>query len=73
MHSIRDAALMLRINENEAKVVECIVEGLTPTQRAVLSFRPPFHLPAIGAAVGSGSEHFVRGSDEKTSVYDVNG
>lgn len=38
VQSIRDAALVLRISEDEAQVVERIVEGLTPTQRAHFVF-----------------------------------
>lgn len=41
MQSIRDAALMLRIRENEAQVVEQIVEGLTPLQRTRFVFQAP--------------------------------
>jgi len=38
---IKDAALVLRINESEAQLVERIIEGLTPTQRARFVFQPP--------------------------------
>ena len=34
-------ALVLRINKSEAHVVERVVEGLTPTQRAPFVFQPP--------------------------------
>ena len=36
VQAIKDAALLLRLNESEAQVVERVVEGLTPTQRARL-------------------------------------
>ena len=41
VQSIRDAALVLRISENKAQVVERIVEGLAPTQRARFVFQVP--------------------------------
>ena len=41
MQSIRDTALVLRTSENEAQVVERIVEGITPTQRARFVFQAP--------------------------------
>jgi hypothetical protein len=41
LQSVRNAALVLRISENEALVVERIVEGLTPTQRARFVFQAP--------------------------------
>jgi hypothetical protein len=40
VQSVRDAALVLQINESEAQVVGRIVEGLTPTQRARFVFQP---------------------------------
>jgi hypothetical protein len=43
VQSVRDSALVLRISENEAQVVERIVEGITPIQRARFVFEaPPF-------------------------------
>jgi hypothetical protein len=41
VQSVRDAALVLRISENEAQVVQRIVEGLTQTQRARFVFQAP--------------------------------
>ena len=41
MHSVRDAAMVLRIREDEAKFIGRIVEGLTPTQRARFIFQTP--------------------------------
>jgi hypothetical protein len=41
VQSIRDAALVFRISEYEAQVVERIVEGLTPTQCARFVFQAP--------------------------------
>jgi len=38
VQEIKDAALVLRINESEAQVVEGVVEGLTPTQPARFVF-----------------------------------
>jgi len=38
---IKDAALVLRINECEAQLVERVVEGLTPTQRVRFVFQSP--------------------------------
>ena len=39
--AIKDAALVLRIDESEVRVVERVVEGLTPTQRTRFVFQPP--------------------------------
>jgi methionyl-tRNA formyltransferase len=39
--SIRDAAQVLRIKESEAQVVQRIIEGLNPTQRACFVFQGP--------------------------------
>ena len=54
VQSIRDAALMLRIREDETRVVERIVEGFTPAQRARFVFQVPLssleqleHLAAV--------------------------
>ena len=41
VQSIRDAALMLRIREDETRMVERIVEGFTPAQRARFVFQAP--------------------------------
>jgi len=41
VQSIGDAALVLHISENEAQVVERIVEGLTRNQRARFVFQAP--------------------------------
>ena len=41
VQAIRDAALVLRIKENEAQVVQRIIEGLTPTQRSRFIFQLP--------------------------------
>jgi hypothetical protein len=41
IQAVRDAALILWIVETEAQVVERIVEGLTPTQRARFVFQAP--------------------------------
>jgi hypothetical protein len=41
IHSVREAALVLRIQETELQVVERILEGLTPNQRARLVFQGP--------------------------------
>jgi len=41
VQAIRDAALVLRINENEAQAVQRIIEGLTSTQRARFVFQLP--------------------------------
>jgi hypothetical protein len=41
VQSIRDAALMLRIRVNEAQVLERIIEGFTPAQRARFVFQAP--------------------------------
>jgi hypothetical protein len=41
VQSIRDAALVLRISENEAQVVERILEALTPTQLACFVYQAP--------------------------------
>jgi hypothetical protein len=38
IQSIRDAALVLRINKSESEVVQRIVEGLNPMQRARFVF-----------------------------------
>lgn len=40
VQAIKDAGLVLRINEREAQVVERIIEGLTPNQRARFVFQP---------------------------------
>jgi hypothetical protein len=41
IQSIRDAALVLRITETEPQIVEKIIEGLTPNQRARFVFQGP--------------------------------
>jgi len=41
VQAIKVAALVLRISESEAQVVERVVEGLTPTQRAHFVFQSP--------------------------------
>jgi hypothetical protein len=41
VQAIKDAALVLRISDSEAQVVERVVEGLTPTQRAHFFSQPP--------------------------------
>ena len=41
VQAIKDAALVLRISESEAQIVERVVEGLTPTKRACFIFQPP--------------------------------
>jgi len=41
VQSIRDEALMLRMKENEAQVVERIVEGITPATHARFVFQAP--------------------------------
>jgi hypothetical protein len=38
---LTDAALMLRIREDEAQLVRRMVEGFTPTQRARFVFQAP--------------------------------
>ena len=38
---MKDVALVLRINESEAQLVERVVEGLTPTQRSRFVFQTP--------------------------------
>jgi hypothetical protein len=41
IQSVREAALVLRIQETEPQVVERIIEGLTPNQRARFVFQGP--------------------------------
>jgi hypothetical protein len=41
VQAISDAALVLRIQENEAQMVERIVEGFSPSQRTRLVFQTP--------------------------------
>jgi hypothetical protein len=41
VQAIKDAALVLCINESENQVVERVVEGLTPTQHAPFIFQTP--------------------------------
>jgi len=41
VQTIKYVTLVLRINENEAQVVERVLEGLTPTQRARFIFQSP--------------------------------
>jgi hypothetical protein len=41
VQAIRDAALVLRIKDNEAQVVQRIIEGLTPMQRSRFIFQLP--------------------------------
>jgi hypothetical protein len=50
IHAIRDAAVVLRINQSEVEVLARIVEGLTPIQRARFVFQtPPSTFFAVGA------------------------
>ena len=41
VRAIQYAAFMLRISESEPQIVERVVDGLTPTQRARFFFQPP--------------------------------
>jgi hypothetical protein len=41
VQAIRDAALVLRLKENEAQVVQRIIEGLSPTQHSRFIFQLP--------------------------------
>jgi len=41
VQAIKDAALVFRIGDSEAQVVDRVVEGLTLTQRARFVFQPP--------------------------------
>jgi hypothetical protein len=41
IQSIRDVAIVLNINESESQVLQQIVEGLNPTQRARFVFQGP--------------------------------
>jgi hypothetical protein len=41
VQAMKDAALVLRINESEAQIVERVVERLTSTQRARFVFQSP--------------------------------
>jgi len=51
---IKDATLVIRINESEAEVVERVVEGLTPTQRVHSFSSPTFLLPTTRTIRDSG-------------------
>jgi hypothetical protein len=68
IQSIRDAALVFRIDETESQVVARIVEGLSPTQSARFVFQAP--LSGFRAVGRLRPEHYVRRPDAENSRRD---